>query len=161
MGRLRKPVEVHIRNGNPSHYPLPEPLPVPKGCPTPPAHYDKEHLEIWNFYVDAIDGMGVMSPNDAHAIEMMVDSWVAYRYMQRLVLAEGYTSDTKAGLRVSPECKVREMMFKNTMQMLTQFGFTPVARANIVVSESKKDEGNLTKLLASRQNRKPKEEELN
>jgi len=136
-GRPRKPIEVHKRNGNPGHRPLPDAVPVPLGRPAPPPHYDEEHLAIWDFYVNAIDEMGVLSPNDAHAIEMMVDSWVAYRFMQSQVVAYGYTEDTKVGERIAAATKVREMMFKNTMQMLSQFGFTPVARANIAVASGK------------------------
>lgn len=153
-GRPRKPVEVHERNGNPGHRPLPDAIPVPRGRPVPPAHYDEEHLEIWNFYVGAIDEMGVLSPNDAHAIEMMVDSWVAYRYMQRQVIACGYTEMTKVGERVSAATKAREMMFSNSMKMLTQFGFTPVARANIAVASiSSKEPTPLMALLEKRKGR--------
>lgn len=152
-GGPRKPLEVHKRNGNPGHRPLPEPIDVPRNRPPAPPHYDGEHLEIWDFYVDAIDKMGVLSSIDAHAIEMMVDSWVAYRYMQQLVIAQGYTASTKAGERVAAATKVREMMFNNTMRMLTQFGFTPVARANIAVAEKHTADTPLMSLIAKRKGR--------
>ena len=157
MARNPKPLEMHKLNGNPSKLPnLPEPIDVPRERPPAPDHYDERHLEAWNYFVDAVKGMGVLSTIDAPAMEMLCDSWVAYQQNERDLQVEGYVMENVRGDIVPhPKFQVRKTLFQQIMQLLTQFGFTPVARAQLARSGGvpKKEEPDaLQALLKRRQN---------
>ena len=133
QGRPRKPLEIHKMNGNPSrrHENAVEPIPVPMCRPEPPPHYDGESNRLWHSFCDAIEGMGVLTSVDAPTLEMLVDSWRGYREMQAKIREHGYVFATQGQMTLSQFFRARKTLFQECLTLLTQFGFTPVARANL------------------------------
>ena len=138
-GRPRKPIETHRRNGNPGKRDLPDAIEVSRDRPDPPEHYNGAHLEAWHFFVEAIEGMGVLATIDAPSLEILVDSWVGYRDMQREVILNGYVQFTKAGNSISGYFAARNKLAQQVTTLLTQFGFSPVARARLAHGQQKKE----------------------
>ena len=75
--------------------------------------------------------MGVLSSIDAPSLELLVDSWLGYRMTQAHVQEHGYTSTTPNRQTLSQFFQARKTLFQESMKLLTQFGFTPVARASL------------------------------
>ena len=147
-GRKPKPIETHIRNGNPSKIPLPEPVPVPRDRPAVPEHYDEDSTAYWNSFCDRVESMGVLTSFDAESMEMLVDSWRGYREMQAHVMEHGYVQFTKSGNSISGYFAARNKLAQQITSLLIQFGFTPVARAQIARANMKPDEAEDDPLLA-------------
>ena len=137
-GRPPKPTEMHHINGNPSRIKLPDPIPVNRDRPEPPAHYDEAHTEAWNFFVGAIQGMGVLATIDAPSLEILVDSWVGYRQMEAEVMSSGYVQFTKSGNSISGYFAARNKLAQQVTTLLMQFGFSPVARARLASTQQQK-----------------------
>ena len=133
QGRPRKPLEIHKLNGNPGRHPenAVEPIPVPKCRPEPPPHYDATSNQLWHYFCDAIESMGVLTSIDAPTLEMLVDSWRGYREMQANIRQYGYVHATDGKMTLSQFFRARKVLFQECMSLLIQFGFTPVARANL------------------------------
>tara|TARA_Y100000310_G_scaffold260573_1_gene269552 strand:+ start:2684 stop:3136 length:453 start_codon:yes stop_codon:yes gene_type:complete len=134
---------MHVLNGNPGRRPLPEAIPVPRERPDPPAHYDEHSAKLWDYFVGAVEAMGVLSTIDAPAMEMLVDSWRLYREAQVNVRKYGsilVIDKEKRQMSVNPYVRVRKQYFTEVMDLLKQFGFTPVARAQLARGVEKNDE---------------------
>lgn len=132
QGRKPKPPEVHALNGNPGKRPVPNPIPVPLDRPAAPENYDEARVKLWDYFCDAIQGMGLQTSINAPCLELLVDSFYAYRQMQQeLQSTEDFVLFTKAGMSLSAYFRARKALFAEVMQLLVQFGFTPVARAQL------------------------------
>ena len=138
-GRPPKPLETHMINGNPGKRTLPDPIPVSRERPDPPAHYDEAHTEAWDFFANAIQGMGVLATIDAPSLEILVDSWVGYRQMQAEVMKSGYVQFTGQGNSISGYFAARNKLVQQVTTLLMQFGFSPVARARLAFGQQKKE----------------------
>lgn len=122
-------------NGNPGKRPLPEPIPVPRGRPPCPRHLKKEARKQWKHACDMLAYMGVLSKADAVAIEMFCDTWALYREACEKVALFGTVQcldKEKRTFALNPYFRVRNRLMDQLHKLMTEFGFTPAARARIV-----------------------------
>jgi phage terminase small subunit len=67
-GRKPKPVELAIREGNPGHKVLPEPLKFQAGPPTKPSDLPAAASEMWDEVVTVLVAAGVADKVDSAAL---------------------------------------------------------------------------------------------
>lgn len=138
-GRPMKPVELHVLHGNPSEL-TPKEIAErtssglePMTDFTPPAHLDNFQKKVWRELCAKFGAVKILSIMDGLALELLIDSyaeWVEHRdYLNK----NGYTiieEKTVGGEteKADPRCALKHNAHKRCVELLTQFGWTPVSR---------------------------------
>jgi P27 family predicted phage terminase small subunit len=140
-GRKPKPVEQRIREGNPGHRPLPEPVLV-SGRPDrgelaePPAHLPDEAKEFWREHVSRLVEVGMVDRVDVPALEMMATQYALSRQAQRAIEEHGFFAEGSRGqMREHPAVRSQRDASTLFLRFAEQFGLTPSARARLGLAE--------------------------
>lgn len=112
-----------------------------EGVAVAPELLSKRGAEIFAQLSGILDGMGIASPDDVHALTMAAQRLEQVEVLSTLVEDGGYTYTTEAGLmKANPAVGQRSDAMRHAQSLLAEFGLTPAARSK--VSAGKKAESN-------------------
>lgn len=137
-GRKKKPVHLHILNGNPGKRRLNRHAPnPPRGIPEPPAHLSERAKTAWPVLAKELDRMGVLTLADVFALEQLAENYAeVLDHREALVKNKSryQTIRTTNGTRKKvfhPAQLALSDSEKRFRAMLEQFGLTPSSRSRV------------------------------
>lgn len=145
-GRVPKPVEQKMREGNPGQRKLPAPLRLRVGGVLKPDDLPPAASELWDELVPILDNANVLNRVDAAALQALCIQWERAEQARRAIKTEGlFTLGSAGQLAEHPALQVERQAHQLMLRFAEQFGITPVARARIaaaaaVVNASMADE---------------------
>lgn len=141
-GQRPKPVEQRIREGNPQHEPMPEPMLVAgrpeQGDPAldAPEHMPKDAKEAWGRIVPTLHDVGLLDRVDTMAIEAMCTQWARMRQAGRVIGRQGHVVRGSNGqLREHPSLRTEREATRLFLTFAEHFALTPVARTRLGLAE--------------------------
>ena len=156
-GRKPIPLELHHLKGLPGKRPMPDPLPVPKGRPECPEHFDADARKDWDHACDLVEQMGILSKADRVAMEMFVDTYARWKRACRNADLYGEVQCLDKDKRIfviNPYMKLRNQLWSQLHDLLGDFGLTPVARTRLkTTGENREDDDPLLAMMAARAGR--------
>ena len=88
----------------------------------------------WNRVAPTLQSIGLFTEADFRALEMYCDSYSRWRKARLMLAKEGMSVGTRNGYRQkSPHITTIKESFTQMLQMMTEFGMTPSARAGMDV----------------------------
>lgn len=151
MGRHRKPIEHHKRDGTyqPCRHAGPEPEVVPVEMPV---GLDGYAAAFWEAVAPVVNRMGVYTESDHQSLKLMCEAYANYRKCQDRIEEDGMfvtrTNRNEDYLAEHPALRVMSRHWKELVYLLRKFGMTPSDRTGLHVGD--KDDGqesDLEKLL--------------
>jgi P27 family predicted phage terminase small subunit len=140
-GPKPKPVEQRIKEGNPGHRPLPEPLliggrPARHELEIPPDHLSEPAKEFWAESVETLVNVGVADRVDRPVLEMMATEYANWRYAARVLKEDGFFVRGSVGqIREHPALKIQGQASDRFLKIAEQYGLTPIARTRLGLAE--------------------------
>jgi len=111
-----------------------EPKPA-AGVPPCPKHLRRLARATWNRIGAYLAQLGLLTPVDQDALELLVRAYVEYHRAQSTLERCGatYTIRTASGrvIRPRPEVAIAAEAWKRTLRALTEFGLTPASRVGL------------------------------
>ena len=157
-----KPLPSHIRtlNGNPSHRPYNEREPKPEvGEPETPKFLNRRAKAVWRKLVEQLLGLGVLSPADGIALEMLCTDIAELEKVFAQLTRTGYlvVDPNSRRIRQNPLVGLVAELNKRVMIGLREFGLTPSARSRVemIVDSSHHSEKAESKMAAFLRQSKP------
>lgn len=149
-GRRPKPTAVKKAEGNPGKRPLNKSEPSAGNKPSKPAYLGKYGSRMWDSMTKQLDKMGVLDAADQNSIMLWCLAYDDMRENREYCKDKGgtFTVVDQQGneiVREHPAARSARDAWKAMRGMLSEFGFTPAARARLGSSEEGENE--LTKLL--------------
>lgn len=93
---------------------------------------DVELRSIWDFYVDKLSKMGVVSTTDTDALLVFCETVQQYRHLVVQCRNEPATvTGSQGGQMLNPIYRLKSQVAATMRQYAREFGFTPSARAGI------------------------------
>jgi P27 family predicted phage terminase small subunit len=144
-GRRPKPDHLKLVQGNPGRRPLNRrPPKTGRGIPPCPKHLGERARKAWSSIGPTLDKMGVLTIQDAVAMEALCDAYAEWWEARETVENEGatYRTDTEMGyiIRAHPAVGIAADARRFVRMMLIEFGLTPAARSKVKgESEEQKD----------------------
>lgn len=139
---------------------------LPSGMPKRPSRVEGERLDVWEAAARLLNEMGLLTPADGIALEMLADCVCRYRRVVAVLEAGGETYEfaTEAGGTVCqqrPEVAIATNLAKLILSLTDRLGLTPAARARLSVERNdpalSEDERLLLQLISTPQRgRKPR-----
>ena len=144
MGRPRKPIEQHRRDGTyqPCRHKGVEPKSVK---PEMPGDLKGEAAQLWSDLTPILEDMGIYTAADSLALRLLCDSYAFYMEASEYVKEHGsyYVAHvTRGGLEVfkeHPASKAVSRHRKEIIEMCRQLGLTPASRTGLNVSKTKSE----------------------
>jgi P27 family predicted phage terminase small subunit len=140
-GPRPKPVEQKIREGNPGHRRLPEPILV-GGRPTeeelaePPEHLPPDAKRLWREDIATLVETGIADRVDRTALEGLCIAYARACQAGRVIASEGLFAVGSVGnLRPHPAVKIEQDAWHRFYAMAEHFALTPVARTRLGQAE--------------------------
>jgi len=149
-GRRPKPTAVKKAEGNPGKRPLNKSEPSAGKKPSKPAYLGKYGSRMWDTTIKQLDKMGVLDAADQNSIMLWCLAYDDMRVCRDYIEKHGSVfkvTDQQGNeiAREHPSARGARDAWKAMRGMLSEFGFTPAARARLGSSEEGENE--LTKLL--------------
>jgi P27 family predicted phage terminase small subunit len=108
---------------------------APAGVPPCPKHLRRLARATWNRIGGYLAQLGVLTPVDQDALELLVRAYVEYHRAQSTLERCGatYTIRTASGrvIRSRPEVAMAAEAWKRVLRALTEFGLTPSSRVRL------------------------------
>ncbi|QGQ21207.1 phage terminase small subunit P27 family [Gimesia benthica] len=143
MGRHRKPIEQHKRQGTyqPCRHQGPEPDPTK---PVKPDDLTGAAGDMWDALAPVLESMGVYCEADSVALRLLCESYGLYIESCDKIRREGFLitlTDNKGNQRrvEHPAAKHRSRHFKETLDLMRQFGLTPSSRTGLNIRKPDDD----------------------
>jgi P27 family predicted phage terminase small subunit len=134
-GRKPKPVEQKIREGNPGHRPLPEPLKLDSGPPVKPDHLPPAAGELWDEVVTVLVAAGIADKVDKAALTALCVQWARSEMARVVIASEGYFAKGSMGQLVEhPAVKLEREAHMALLRFASEYGLTAASRARIAVA---------------------------
>jgi P27 family predicted phage terminase small subunit len=135
-GPRRKPLEVEIYQGNPSHRPKSEMngrLEADTLTHDKPLQFlDASAAKEWQRVVPYLTKYKILTDMDVNALAMYCQSWSDYLKYTDDVRKLGAIYKTKSGqIKPRPETMLRRIAWAEVIRICAEFGFTPSARAGM------------------------------
>lgn len=131
-GRPRKPAALRIIEGNPGNRRIPDEPEVDGAMPPIPAHLPPLAKECWKRLAPKLHEAGLLTMVDSDALALYCQCYAEWRLATKLVQREGMTFITSRGVRgIRPEVKIAQKANALMQQLMSQFGLSPRARANL------------------------------
>ena len=149
-GRLAKPLEMHILNGNPSRINIKKresySVKPDRSIPECPAHLDDIAVAEWKRMSPILYNLGLLTDIDATAFASYCQLYSRWVKIERKLSKEKLVnSKGKQNPLISAS--------KQTLQLLrgyiTEFGMTPSARSRMAIASEKNMNDPMEKLLNS------------
>lgn len=144
MGRKKKPIEAHKREGTyrPCSHKGPE---LEAQRPVKPEDLKGTGSKAWDELAPVLEDMGVLTIADGLALRLLCDSYGFYMDACDTIETEGkyLTLINKGGgeyVTEHPAVKARARCWKEVETMARQFGLTPSARTGLNVTNPKSGE---------------------
>jgi P27 family predicted phage terminase small subunit len=103
----------------------------------PPELLDERAINEWNYYIDLLDGIGVLKATDADMLAMMCNDMKDYKRYCVKIKAQGEIVKGK----LSPFIRLKNEARKRFLEIAPLFGIDPVNRQKIVVEAEKGKSG--------------------
>lgn len=138
MGRHRKPIEQHKRDGTyqPCRHAGPEPEVI---VPEMPTGLGEDAKRYWPEIAQVIKETGVYTKADRFALRLLCDSYADYAKARDVLENEGRYIErvTKNGVALvdHPALKAMGRHWKEVAYMLRKFGMTPSDRTGLHVGD--------------------------
>lgn len=132
---------MKIKEGNPGHRPLPEPLLV-AGRPElnelqePPSHLPADAKAFWRDSVRRLVEVGIIDRVDVAMLEQLAVQYARIRQAQRVLAEDGLFALGSVGQIVEhPAVKVERDATRLFQSLAQEFALTPVARTRLGLAE--------------------------
>jgi P27 family predicted phage terminase small subunit len=140
-GRKPKPIEQRIREGNPGHRPLPEPVLI-AGRPDlqelvePPDHLPRYGRQFWSETIVELVSVGVVDRIDVSLLEQLCVQYTRIRQAQDVLAEDGLFARGSTGqIREHPALKIEREATLLFLRLAEQFGIGALARARLGLTE--------------------------
>lgn len=118
-----------------------------EGIPQCPV-IDKQVRDVWNYTIDALRKMGILSLADRDPLLAYCQAVVAHRRASQELDNLGYMVTTETGVYPNPAVRIQRESALLMRQFAAEFGLTPAARTRIRVGDQKpKEEKGAARLL--------------
>jgi len=149
-GRRPKPTAIKKAEGNPGKRPLNKSEPSAGKKPNKPAYLGTYGARMWEDMTKQLASMGLLDAADKNSIMLWCLAYDDMRSNREFCKKHGGTFDVvdQQGNKITrehPAARGARDAWKAMRGMLSEFGFTPAARARLGSSEE--GESELTKLL--------------
>lgn len=159
-GRIPKPTNLKILEGNPGKRPLnqhePKPKPIRPKCPR---WLDKEAKRMWKDLAPELERLGLLTIIDGAALAAACQRWSTFVDCEQIIQEQGYNMEVfrydKQGNEIGsyiqqrPEVSIGRQALADFRAFCTEFGMTPASRSRISVEDnSKKNSSKLSGLLS-------------
>jgi P27 family predicted phage terminase small subunit len=140
-GRKPTPIEQRVREGNPQHRPLPEPVivggrPVPADLAEPPADLPQDAQDFWCDSVVRLVEVGLIDWVDVPVLEMLATQYARVKQSRRVIAEDGHFALGSVGqIREHPALKIERESMAAFLRLAEQYGLTPVARTRLGLAE--------------------------
>jgi len=128
--------------------------PSPKaGKPTCPRWLSKKAKEYFRGVLKILDGTGVVTVADGHALARLCQAWERYEDLEATIQEEGVTFSfvTRGGDTITkprPEVIMQDKTMAQIIRLEAQFGLTPSARASLAVLPPKEEKNTADRFFA-------------
>lgn len=132
-GRKKKPSHLKAVQGTsrPDRDNPNEPIASP-GVAAAPELLSGRGAEIFAQLSAILEGMGIASPDDVHALGMLAQRLEQIEVLTVQIEDGGYTYRTSAGLwKGNPAVVMRSDAMRHAQSLLSEFGLTPAARSKV------------------------------
>jgi len=143
-GRPRKPASLRAIEGSrarPWHQTEPT---YPPGTPDPPVSLTAAELVYWQYYVQQLEAIGVLTPADRDALRLLCEAMVVIDDL-KTATSRARSARTKAALTN------RQRQWTQTARLcLSDLGLSPVSRGRVGKPAGERPEARLAALIAGR-----------
>lgn len=145
MGKGRKPTPSHLKvvRGTNRADRMNDAEPNPRRArPSAPEHMSARGREAWDYVVDILDRMGVLTEADALAVELLCEAradWLSAR--DAIEAAGGETYESVNGVtgqrlvKAHPAVAMRSDAARRLQSLLAEFGMSPSSRTKVRAEE--------------------------
>lgn len=136
-GRRPKPSALRVLQGNAGKRAIPKNEPkIESKKPRTPKHLSPKAKYAFKGLSETLEKMGVVTPADGKALELLCDAYGEWRDLRTIIEAEGFTYETtnQAGERMvkaRPEVAMASDAWKRIKSMIAEFGLTPSSRTKV------------------------------
>lgn len=131
-GRPRKPAALRIIEGNRGKRDIPDEVQIDDEMPDCPAHLTGLARSQWKVLAPKLHGAGLLQSVDADALAAYCIAYQQWRDATTIIKREGMTFLTIRGVRgIHPAVKIQQKALSLMQQLMSQFGLSPKARANL------------------------------
>jgi P27 family predicted phage terminase small subunit len=128
---------MKLFEGNPGQRRLNRREPTPtKGRPPKPRHLEDKAKRKWEWLVQRLGEMGVLTMADGLALELLADAYGEYREARAVLRKQGLTFIAGDVVRPRPEVQIANKAWARVAKMLIEFGLTPSARVRLQVEST-------------------------
>lgn len=135
-GPRKRPTHLAVLNGErPDRINHDEP-PAPDGTPEPPYEMDDETAAVWDYTVEQLRRMGILSTADRDALVCYVEAVITHRHATRLLRRAGglVIRNQRGGtFQRNPLVAMQRDAAALIRGFAQEFGLTPSARSEITV----------------------------
>lgn len=146
MGRKAKPTRLKIIDGNPGRqkfWVIPDPPCLER--PEPPEYLDQDGIWAWNWLLDNLETMGLLSGADVVMMETFAATYMRYRIAQRELAAlravgplNSLVMKThKGNIIQQPLIGIANQAMHKLKVLSSEFGLSPSARASLGLDRSR------------------------
>lgn len=127
MGRHRKPIEQHKREGTyqPCRHSGPRPVIV---SPVKPDDLSGGAGDVWDSLSPHVATLGIYTAADAMALRLLCESFALYIKNCDQLKSDG----NQIGNKEHPAVRSRSRHFREALELMRQFGMTPASRNKIL-----------------------------
>lgn len=138
-GRIRKPFELHVLEGDPSK--LGKNELARRAGPgyesledfTPPDYFNAAEKQFWTEVCQKFGSVRILSVMDKMSLELLIASYAEWREHREYLDRNGYTiieGNTTGGekMKAHPRCALKQKCHQEVVTLLMQFGWTPSSR---------------------------------
>lgn len=137
-GRKRKPDQLKLVEGTARPDRMnPDAPPANRGLASPPEWLSERAVEIFQNLSVILDGMGIASPDDVHALALLASRQEEIEICTAVIEDGGRTyaqmndDGSVKMMRARPEVAMRNEAMRHAQSLLTDFGLTPAARSKV------------------------------
>lgn len=137
-GRKRKPDHLKVVSGTAEKRRMNDEAPAANpGTAVAPGWLSERAVEIFDQISATLDGMGIASPDDMHALALLASRLEEVERMNEAIgsLGETYEQLDEYGnvkmVRARPEVGIKNEAMRHAQSLLAEFGLTPAARSKV------------------------------
>lgn len=111
-----------------------------KGITHPPEWLADRAAELFMQLSAILNGMGVASPDDVHALAMLSSRLEQVEILTVTIEDSGFTYLSEGGLwKARPEVAMRAEAMRHAQSLLNEFGLTPAARSKVSAGQPQEE----------------------